>query len=325
MFDMEQISVIIPIYKVEAYLDKCVASVVGQTYRNLQIILVDDGSPDNCGALCDQWAQKDSRITVVHKENGGLSDARNAGLAVATGALVSFIDSDDWIDPDFLQTLYDAMTAQDAQIAECAIRLVDEEGNVLRTRGSVKTEAVDKLEALKLLVKEDGIYQTVWNKLYRRQVLEGILFAKGKYNEDDFWTYQVFDRSQRLALLDKPMYNYLQRGSSIMGVGYNLRRLDGMEARFMRMEYLQKYEELTALVCQQLVFDYLWHLQAASRHLKGKDRKYALDTLMSQIRRIPKVPASKLTLGSKYRLWYRMFCVAPMLTAGLRNMLRIGL
>ena len=320
---MERISVIIPIYKVEQYLDKCVQSVVEQTYRDLEIILVDDGSPDNCGAMCEGWAQKDSRIKVVHKENGGLSDARNAGLAVATGTLVSFIDSDDWIEPEFLQTLYDAMGT--AQIAECAISLVDEDGNVLRHRGPAKAEVIGKADALRRLILEDGVYQTVWNKLYRREVIDGILFEKGKYNEDDFWTYQIFDRIENLALVERPMYNYLQRGGSIMGVGYNPRRLDGLEARLRRMEYLQKYEDLGALAAQQLMLDYLWHLQSVLRHLKGQEQASARNTILSMKKRTPKVPVKKLTLNAKYRLWYRMFSIAPVLTAKLRNTLRIGL
>lgn len=319
---MERISVIIPIYKVEDYLDKCVQSIVNQTYQNLEIILVDDGSPDRCGQMCEDWAGKDSRIKVVHKENGGLSDARNAGLAVATGDLVSFIDSDDWIEPDFLQTLYDAM--EDAQIAECAIHLVDEEGNVLCDRGPAKGEVIEKKEALRRLILEDGVYQTVWNKLYRRAVIDGILFEKGKYNEDDFWTYLVFDRIEKLALVDKPMLNYLQRGGSIMGVGYNPRRLDGLEARVRRMEYLQKYEELGILTCQQIALDYLWHLQCVLRHLKGDERKKATKTILSMKKRTPKVPNKKLTLNAKYRLWYGLFAIAPVLTAKLRNLLKIG-
>ena len=320
---MEKISVIIPIYKVEDYLDKCVQSIVSQTYQNLEIILVDDGSPDRCGQLCDQWAKKDSRIKVVHKENGGLSDARNAGLAVATGTLISFIDSDDWIEPEFLQTLYDAL--KDAQIAECAIHLVDEAGNILRDRGPAKSETIGKEEALRRLILEEGVFQTVWNKLYRREIIDGILFEKGKYNEDDFWTYQVFDRMEKLALVDKPLLNYLQRGGSIMGVGYNPRRLDGLEARLRRMEYLQRYEDLGILTRQQLMLDYLWHLQSVLRHLKGAERKNAGKAILSMKKRTPRVSKSQMTLNAKYRLWYGLFATAPVLTARIRNLLKIGL
>ncbi len=322
---MEQISVIVPIYKVEAYLDKCVRSIVDQTYRELEIILVDDGSPDNCPAMCEAWATKDSRIKVIHKENGGLSDARNAGLAIATGSLVSFIDSDDWLEPEFLQTLYDAMAAQNAQIAECAIHLVDEAGNILRSRGPEKDELIDKIDALRRLVMEDGVFQTVWNKLYRREVIDGILFEKGKYNEDDFWTYQIFDRIEKLALVDKPMYNYLQRGGSIMGVGYNPRRLDGLEARFRRMEYLQKYDQLAFLTQQNLMLDYMWHLQSVLRNLQGQEKKAASTAILRMKKRTPKVSFRRLTLNTKYRIWYGIFTAAPLLTVRLRNMFRIGL
>lgn len=321
---MELISVIIPVYKVEDCLDKCVRSVVEQTYSNLEIILVDDGSPDGCGAMCEGWAVKDSRIKVVHKENGGLSDARNAGMKIATGSLISFIDSDDWVTPDFLGALLEAMKSQKAQIAECAVELVDEAGNVLRHRETANVTSMDKIEGLRRLILEDGIFQTVWNKLYRREVLEGILFEKGKYHEDDFWTYQVFDRMERLAIVERPMYRYLQRSGSIMGAGYSLKRLDGPEARYRRMEYLSKYDQLRDLTRQQLMLDYLWNLQSIMRCLKGRERRLAVETILNMKKTTPKVAQKKLTLNFKYRIWYRSFIIAPRLTARLRNLLKIG-
>ena len=321
---MELISVIVPIYKVEGYLDKCVRSIVEQTYTNLEIILVDDGSPDSCGAMCDAWAAKDSRIRVVHKENGGLSDARNAGLQIATGSLISFVDSDDWIAPDFLETLLTAMEAQKAQIAECAVELVDEAGKVLRCRETAKVPCADKIDGLRRLVLEDGIYQTVWNKLYRREVIEGIPFEKGKYHEDEFWTYQVFDRMERLAVVERPMYKYLQRSGSIMGASYSLKRLDGPEACFRRMEYLSKYEQLKNLTRQQLMLEYLWHLQSILCYLEREERKTAVEVIMKMKKATPKVPFGKLTLNTKYRVWYMLFTAAPKMTAKLRNMLKIG-
>jgi glycosyltransferase involved in cell wall biosynthesis len=318
------ISVIVPIYKVENCLEKCVRSIVEQTYTDLEIILVDDGSPDGCGAMCDAWAVRDSRIKVIHKENGGLSDARNAGLAIATGSLISFIDSDDWIEPDFLESLVVALEHQEAQIAECAVKFVDEGGNVLRLRQTANVPCIDKLEGLCRLVKEDGIYQTVWNKLYRREVLEGILFEKGKCHEDEFWTYRVFDRMERLAIVERPMYYYLQRSGSIMGTGYSLKRLDCLEALSRRMKYLSKYDELRDLTRQQLILELLWHLQSSLRHLQGEERKTAVTAIMKLKKATPKVPNKKLTLNAKYRIWYKMFTTAPILTARVRNLLKIG-
>ena len=322
---MELISVIVPVYKVEDCLDKCVRSIAQQTYSNLEIILVDDGSPDRCGAMCEAWAEKDSRIRVVHKENGGLSDARNAGLQVATGSLISFIDSDDWIEPDFLEALLSAMEHQDAQIAECAVDLVDEAGNVLRLRDAAKVPVVEKIEGLRRMIQEEGVFQTVWNKLYRRQVLEGILFEKGKCHEDDFWTYQVFDRMDRLAIVQRPMYHYLQRSGSIMGVGYSLKRLDGLEARYRRMEYLSKYDELQTLMQRDLMLNYLWNLQCALRGLKDPERKTAVQRILEMKKKTPKVPMGKLNLNAKYIMWYGLFVMMPRMTARVRNLLGIGL
>lgn len=319
------ISVIVPIYKVEKYLDPCVRSIVEQTYTDLEIILVDDGSPDGCGEMCEAWAKKDSRIRVVHKENGGLSDARNAGLAVATGSLISFVDSDDCIAPTFLEALYTAMVRCDAQVAECAVRLVDEEGKLLRTRGVTGPEVIGKIDALRRLILEDGVYQTVWNKLYRRETLAGIPFEKGKYNEDDFWTYQVFDRIEKLVLLDEPLYDYLQRGGSIMGVGYNPRRLDGLEARFRRMNYLSQYGQLADLVRQQQMLDYLWHLQSILRHLQGEERETATATVLRMKKQTPLVGWKRLSVTGIYCVWYKMFVIAPRFTAKIRNYLKIGL
>lgn len=321
---MELISIIVPIYKVEAYLNHCVQSIADQTYRNLELILVDDGSPDNCPAMCDAWAEKDSRIRVVHKENGGLSDARNAGLAVATGELISFIDSDDYIAPEFIRTLYDALASTGADVAECAVDYVDEAGNVLRTRNAANVSEMGRIEALRRLVQEDGVYQTVWNKLYRRDVIDGILFEKGKYHEDEFWTYRVFDRIETLAVVQQPMYFYLQRSSSIIGVGYNIRRLDGLEARFLRMEHLQNYEELAALTRQNLILDCMWHYQSAGRVLTGADREQALSFIRDVMKKCPGVPAFALTGKLTHRVWYFMFRMMPDVTVFLRNKIGIG-
>lgn len=319
------ISIIVPIYKVEPYLNTCVQSIVDQTYTNLEIILVDDGSPDNCPAMCDAWVEKDSRIRVIHKENGGLSDARNAGLAIATGQLISFVDSDDRIEPDFIRELYTAMERTGADIAECGVAYVDEAGAILKHRPVSPATELGRMAALERLVREDGVYQTVWNKLYRREVLDGIPFEKGKYHEDDFWTYQIFDRIEKLALVEKPLYNYLQRGGSIIGVGYNLKRLDGLEARFLRMKYLQKYPELAPLTRQSVIFDCMWHLQSVLRHTDGAEQETAIAYIFKILKATPRVSQKELTANWKYHIWFALFTTAPTLTAKLRNRLGIGL
>ena len=321
---MDLISVIVPIYKVEPYLDHCIRSIVEQTYKSLEIILVDDGSPDNCGAICDAWAKKDGRIKVIHKENGGLSDARNAGLAIATGEYICFIDSDDYIAPAFVAELYKAILETGADIAECATAYVDEAGNTLRQRNVAPLPQMDKIEALRRLVLEDGIYQTVWNKLYRRTVADGILFEKGKHHEDDFWTYQVFDRGDKLATVAQPMYYYLQRSGSIIGSGYTPKRLDGLEARFLRMQYLQKYEALSALTRQNLMMDCLWHYQSAKNCLCGDEQTDALAMVRKTVKNCPAVPLTQLSGKLTHRLWYLLFRTVPEMTVWIRNRLGIG-
>lgn len=321
---MVLISVIVPIYGVEKYLNQCVESLVRQTYQNLEIILVDDGSPDNCGNICDEWAKKDTRIKVVHKENGGLSDARNAGFAVATGEYLSFIDSDDYVEPTFIEKLYTALIEHDADIAECGTRYVSETGEELKVRESQDRQFIP-LNALEMLIKQKGLYQTVWNKLYTRDVVGDVLFAKGKYNEDEFWTYKIFDRAKKIVSISDVLYNYLQRGSSIIGVGYNIRRLDGLDALFERMQYLSKYEELKNLLCQSFPLESLWHLQSVMRALKGEERKQTVKKIVSMIKATPKVKRKDLTLTKKYKFWYSFLCFSPKLCAKTRNLLKIGL
>lgn len=323
MENLPLISVIVPVYKVEAYLDKCISSIVNQSYQNLEIILVDDGSPDRCGAMCDEWAERDRRIKVIHKENGGLSDARNAGMAVATGELMGFVDSDDWIAGDFFATLYRALVESDAEIAECGTIYVAETGEQLRIRGVLTESTLERMEALRRLLLEDGVYQTVWNKLYKRSVVDGSLFPKGKYNEDDFWTYRVFDRIETLALVERPMYNYLQRGGSIMGSGYSLNRLDGLEARFERMLYMQKYPQLAARAREQFLFDCMYHCQCVMRYMADPERTDAMARIQRMVRDTPGVPC-RLINSAKSRFWLGLFRAAPAATAAIRNRMGIG-
>lgn len=237
---MELISVIVPVYQVEAYLNQCVQSIVNQTYSNLQIILVDDGSPDRCGSMCEAWAEKDPRIQVLHKQNGGLSDARNAGMEVATGVYTAFVDSDDWIAPDFIQTLYDAMIHSGAQIAACDVCLVYPGEEPERTDGVRERKTYTTEEAIRDLLHGRALRTVAWNKLYLSTLLEGERYPVGKHHEDEFLTYRLCGKAEKLVYVDRPMYFYLQRPGSIMH-SFTVRRLDALEARLERLEYLKEH------------------------------------------------------------------------------------
>jgi glycosyltransferase involved in cell wall biosynthesis len=241
---MELISVIVPVYKVEEYLDRCVRSIVEQVYTNLEIILVDDGSPDRCGDMCEQWAAKDQRITVVHKKNGGLSDARNFGLDVAQGEYVAFVDSDDWISPDYISRMYNALKKTGAEIAACDVCTVFPGEEVFDIHNEGILRECSAKEALEDLLQGKGFRAVAWNKLYRKHLLDGERYPVGKHHEDEFFTYRVLGKAEKLVYVEKPMYFYLQRQGSIMRT-FSIKRLDALDAYIERLAYLKKrYTEL---------------------------------------------------------------------------------
>lgn len=272
--DNQKVSVIVPVYNVEPYIDKCVHSIVSQTYSNLEIILVDDGSPDNCHAVCDAWSQRDSRIKVVHKSNGGLSDARNAGLAVSTGDFIGFVDSDDWIAPEMFEKLLTALIEDNSDIAACTVEMVWEDGTPSRLLTDKKNCVLNKLEAQKALLEETILKQPVWYKLYRRNTIEGILFETGKCHEDVFWSYQAIGNAERISVIDYIGYYYLQRKGSIMGEGYSLKRLDALEAYDLRYKYIaERFPELETEARIGIVNACIYNGQMALKYLPKKERK----------------------------------------------------
>lgn len=270
------ISVIVPIYNVEKYLDRCVDSIINQTYKNLEIILVDDGSPDNCPQMCDDYAKKDSRIKVVHKKNGGLSDARNAGMKVATGEYVSFIDSDDYVSLDFYETLFQTMIDNDSDIVECGVVKFYEDNNFDEYSDDLKVTNYDTLDGLEGLINENPFKQHVWNKLYKTNIALDISYAVGKLNEDEFWTYQTFGKAKKVTRINKTMYYYFQRNGSIMGNGYNIRRLDALEGKMNRQAYIEKnFPTLATKAKVDLYGSCMFAYQSVLKFMSGNDKKKA--------------------------------------------------
>lgn len=224
------ISVIIPVYKVEKYLDKCVESVVGQTYSDLEIILVDDGSPDGCPAMCDAWAEKDERIKVIHKPNGGLSSARNAGLVKASGEYVFFLDSDDTISANCIEVLADAVRHDNSDICIANVARIDENGKPIKALLFDSDMLLSKDDVFEDIAQK-GLFAYVIScgRLYRRNLFDGISFPEGRLNEDAFVYYRLFDRCSCISVRNDAVYFYLSRQGSIMSE-YTPRRLDVLEA-----------------------------------------------------------------------------------------------
>lgn len=248
------ISIVVPVYNVEAYLHKCVDSILAQTYRNIEVILINDGSPDKSPEVCDNYAKEDSRVIVIHQKNGGLSDARNTGIEVASGSWISFIDSDDWVERDFIERLLNLAIRHKADIGICGYRKVLEGGVVEATTIKPKPQAtvMNNLDALRdLLTRQRYGGVMTWNKLYRACIFtdNNIRFPKGRVHEDNFTTYKTFYYANKVAYMDEPLYNYLQRGDSIMGEPFSLKRLDILDAvseadQFVRSRKLDLLHEV---------------------------------------------------------------------------------
>lgn len=321
---MDLISVIVPVYNVEAYLDKCISSIVNQTYRNLEIILVDDGSPDNCPAMCDAWKEKDSRIVVLHKENGGLSDARNAGMGAAHGEFISFIDGDDWIEPRFFEIFQHELEAQNADVAAVQYRLCWEGDTCERQSAYEHVTVYDRQTAMRLLI-QNQIKQVVWNKLYRSAQIRDIPFEKGKVHEDEFWTYQVIGRIERFAAIDYIGYDYFQRAGSIMGAGYSPKRLDAVEAKTRRQAYLTEHmPELAPEGARDLLFTCLYHGQQVCKALRGAEKKQAMQVLKTTSKGCTLLNRTVKTESKSHKLWLfgARHCFA--MTCRIRNAFGVG-
>lgn len=233
------ISVIIPVYNVEQYLRKCVDSILCQTHRNLEIILVNDGSTDHCGAICDEYASLDSRICVIHKVNGGLSSARNAGLDIASGDYYSFVDSDDWLEPDALAYLLTQAEEHSAEITVCG-RIDEYEGKSVPSAWD-EPALLNKEQAILHLLTDPVMQSYAWNKLWKKSVFAGIRFPEGRNYEDVAVIHRAYERAERILCLPGAKYHYLQRSNSIVRNTSLRSRLDYWTSA------KQRYDELREL------------------------------------------------------------------------------
>lgn len=316
------ISVIIPVYKVEEFLEDCVNSVVGQTYKNLEIILVDDGSPDQCPAMCDAWAERDSRVRVIHKENGGLSDARNAGLEAASGELISFLDSDDIVEREMLSKLLEAMGEND-DIVECDYVKFTDEIPANKEVLNPDPQRYTPEEAMEQLLREQEFRYVAWNKLYRRHIFEDLRFEKGKLHEDVFFTYLAFGKAASVVKINLPLCFYRQREGSIMGTKFSMRNLASLEARKRQYLYVkEKFPKLAALAQNQALGNCLYFGQLA---LRSKDQ-----SLTEQVFQVIKpifaeiYGAQRVETSGKQKLWYGLAGLHIRGCCALRNWLKIG-
>ena len=237
-FWMNLISVIVPVYNVEKYINKCVDSIINQTYKDLEIILVNDGSLDNGAKICDDYAVEDSRIKVIHKKNGGLSDARNVGIDVATGIYIMFVDSDDYIEINMVELMHSRILTDKSDMVLCNFKFVNENGesDVKKNMSSpIRNEILTKEQAQGKLCADNYYYYVVaWNKLYKKKLFDEIRFPYGKIHEDEFIVHLIINKCETISYMDDFLYNYLQRSDSIMHENYSVKNLDAAEAFILR-------------------------------------------------------------------------------------------
>ncbi len=258
------VSVIVPIYNVEAYLSRCVDSIINQTYKNLEIILVDDGSPDRCGEICDEYARKDSRIVVIHKENGGLSDARNTGIEKASGEYISFIDSDDWIEPEMIETLYNACLSNSVKMAYCGIYDVDENLNKKARKSSDFDDVLDSKDVLMRMLESKGASLSACNKICHFELFEDVRFPTGKIYEDVATTYKCVVKANSIASCKKALYNYFHRSNSITTTKFSDRIFDFTD-------HTNKLQEDLLTICPEIKDSILFF------------RAYSIGTVLSNL------------------------------------------
>ncbi len=251
------ISVILPIYNVEAYLRRCIDSVIAQTYTNIEILLVDDGSPDGSPAICDEYAARDERIRVIHKENGGLSDARNAGIREARGRYVTVIDSDDYVTKDYVEVLYTAIQKAGCAIAIGSHEAIYDNGTVF-DKSTGEDTVLTPQETLRRILYDDGVDLSAWAKLYDKKLFDTVEYPVGRLFEDAATTYLLIDRADAVAFISKPIYKYMIRGNSITGQSFSPRKMDLITSTEEMSTYVaEKYPALEKPAKRRLLYAYL--------------------------------------------------------------------
>lgn len=289
MTDNPLISIIIPVYNVEQYLTRCLDSVINQTYSNLEIIIVDDGSTDNSGSICDEYSKADSRIMVIHQANGGLSAARNTGINNASGDMIGFLDSDDYVDANAYNMMLNRMLLESSDMVVCSYDYVDENGKSLARKSPINTDLiVDTYDYFKLLTEENGgYYITAWNKLYRRSLFEDIRFPVGKVHEDNFIVHLIVSKCKKISIITNSLFYYTQRSNNISSGSKVVKRFDNIEALINRADYYGKngYDALLPELMQQICSRYI---EIQRKYLFHSSKKYSDKQRAHCIRKIIK-------------------------------------
>lgn len=248
---MPEVSVIVPVYKAEQYLDRCVKSILEQTYQNFELILVDDGSPDNSPSLCDEWAKNDNHIYVIHKENGGASSARNAGLKIAKGRWIAFADSDDWLDRNALKTLYDLANQYNVPMAIGGMRVVQKytDASIVMRQNARVLSNVDLMSRFFRLNGEPDTH-SVCGAIIRRDILDDYSFIEGRMNEDVETCYYLARKCEAAVYTDAPLYNYFKNIEGVTNSGFSKKKLDLLDIWDIVQKQVEQFTPEYSYACE---------------------------------------------------------------------------
>ena len=295
---MAAISVIVPVYKVESYLHRCVGSILAQSFSDFELILVDDGSPDRCPQLCDEYARQDRRIHVIHQENGGLSAARNAGIdwvfQNSQSLWLAFVDSDDWVSPDYLRLLYQAAAETGCRLSACGLARTAGEELPPATQGAIRKLRAEDYYCSKTI--HGGVTAVAWNKLYHRSLFENLRYPPGKLHEDEFTTYLAVYEAGEVAVVAENLYAYYQNPQGIMLSSWSPRRLDLLEAVQEQIAFAQAHghRALLGKAVEQYLYSAYGQLKTV---IEGRQNAY-VSLLRRHLRKA-------LALERKYRFFSR--------------------
>ena len=237
---MAKVSIVVPVYKVESYLRRCLDSIVSQTYKNIEVILVDDESPDNCGQICEEYASKYPYITVLHQKNQGLSGARNSGAKIATGDYVTFIDSDDFVTNDYVEYLMDLIERYDADVSVASFIYQYDTKPMKTCREESLSQCLSPLEAIKRMNYGHGMSVTAWAKMYKKELVLRYPYPVGRLYEDVATTYKIISDCKRVAVSNKQIYYWIQRVDSIMHSKFSEKQYDGLLSASEQLEFVKK-------------------------------------------------------------------------------------
>lgn len=322
---MDLLSVIIPVYKVEKFLDKCILSIVQQSYQNLEIILIDDGSPDKSGQKCDKWAKKDSRVKVIHTKNGGAGKARNIGIAASTGKYISFVDSDDYLSPYMYDIMFEHLK-KDIDIIECDYVPVNDSNYCFRLpEEGIESVTYSPEDAIRGNVQDKIFKQIIWNKIYYRDIVKGIPFPEGKIIDDEFWTYQILGRAKKLAYINACLYAYRQQDDSVMHMRFSLQRLQAIEAKVQRLKYINdNFPTVYAEAHENLWLTCLYMGQMAMKYLPKEQVNEAMTIISKTLKEYSLSTQEIKRLSFPYKIWCLFSKISVKSVCKIRNVLKVG-